>query len=134
VTHDLSSSLLAKRRRPLLGARQYEVVTDEELVGELMFPVHRRVATVIFLPADAYQSFSIEMVNVDPADPPRCVVGTIRKKKMKYQRRNSSVALPREAREVSDFNDLSKSLGRERLIAFQYVSASPPKLLRLLVR
>ena len=37
------------------------------------------------------------------------------------------LALPREAREVSRFNDLSKSLGRECLIAFQYVSASPPK-------
>jgi hypothetical protein len=51
-----------------LAAGQYEVVTDEELIEELSFPVYRRVATLIFLPADAYQPSSIEMVNVDPAD------------------------------------------------------------------
>jgi hypothetical protein len=44
------------------------------------------------------------------------------------------LALPREAREVSNFNNLSKSLGREGLIAFQYVSASPPKLLQARAR
>ena len=47
-----------------LAAGQYEVVTDEELIEELSFPVYRRVATLIFLPADAYQQSSIEMVNV----------------------------------------------------------------------
>jgi len=51
-----------------LAAGQYEVVTDEELVEELSFPVYRRVATLIFLPAQAYEPSSIEMVNVDPAD------------------------------------------------------------------
>jgi hypothetical protein len=51
-----------------LAAGQYEVVTDEELIEELSFPVYRRVATLIFLPADAYEPSSIEMVNVDPAD------------------------------------------------------------------
>jgi hypothetical protein len=51
-----------------LAAGQYEVVTDEELIEELSFPVYRRVATLIFLPADAYEASSIEMVNVDPAD------------------------------------------------------------------
>jgi hypothetical protein len=51
-----------------LAAGQYEVVTDEELIEELSFPVYRRVATLIFLPADAYQQSSIEMVNVDPTD------------------------------------------------------------------
>jgi hypothetical protein len=51
-----------------LAAGQYEVVTDEELIEELSFPVYRRVATLIFLPADAYQQSSIEMVNVDPID------------------------------------------------------------------
>jgi hypothetical protein len=51
-----------------LAAGQYEVVTDQELIEELSFPVYRRVATPIFLPADAYQPSSIEMVNVDPAD------------------------------------------------------------------
>jgi hypothetical protein len=51
-----------------LAPGQYEVVTDEELIGELMFPAYRRVATLIFLPGDAHQPSSIEMVNVDPAD------------------------------------------------------------------
>src|SRR5450759_3677548 len=37
------------------------------------------------------------------------------------------LALPREAREVSKFNDLRKSLGRGCLIGFQSVSAAPPK-------
>jgi hypothetical protein len=51
-----------------LAPGQYEVVTDEELIEELSFPVYRRVATLIFLPAQAYEPSSIEMVNVDPAD------------------------------------------------------------------
>ena len=36
-----------------LAAGDYEVVTDEELIEEVSFPVYRRVATLIFLPADA---------------------------------------------------------------------------------
>ena len=51
--------------RPL-AAGQYEVVSDEELIEELSFPVYRRVSTLIFLPP--HGSSSIEMVNVDPAD------------------------------------------------------------------
>jgi hypothetical protein len=51
-----------------LAAGDYEVVTDEELIEEMSFPVYRRVATLIFLPADAGQPSSIEMVNVDPVD------------------------------------------------------------------
>jgi hypothetical protein len=50
-----------------LAPGDYEVVTDEELIEELSFPVYRRVATMILLPADARQS-SIEMVTVEPAD------------------------------------------------------------------
>ena len=51
-----------------LASGEYEVATDEELIEGLSFPVYRRVATMIFLPAEAGQSASIEMVNVDPAD------------------------------------------------------------------
>jgi len=51
-----------------LAPGQYEVVTDEELIEELSFPVYRRVSTLIFLPAQAHKPSSIEMVNVDPAD------------------------------------------------------------------
>ncbi len=46
---------------------EYEVVTDEELIEGLSFPVYRRVATLIFLPLDARRS-ATEMVPVDPAD------------------------------------------------------------------
>jgi hypothetical protein len=42
------------------------VVSDEELIEELSFPVYRRVSTLIFLPP--HGSSSIEMVSVDPAD------------------------------------------------------------------
>lgn len=50
-----------------LAPGQYEVVTDEELIEGLSFPVYRRVATLIFLPLDARRS-ATEMVSVDPAD------------------------------------------------------------------
>ena len=51
-----------------LAAGEYEVATDEELIEGLSFPVYRRVATLIFLPADAGQQASMEMINIDPAD------------------------------------------------------------------
>ena len=51
-----------------LAAGEYEVATDEELIEGLSFPVYRRVATLIFLPADARQQASMEMVTVDPDD------------------------------------------------------------------
>ena len=59
-------SLKGVERR--LAPGQYEVVTDEELIGEQMFPVYRRVATLIFLPLNPRTPSAIEMVNVDPAD------------------------------------------------------------------
>jgi hypothetical protein len=49
-----------------LAPGQYEIVSDEELIEELSFPVYRRVSTLIFLPLDRHSS--IEMVNVDPAE------------------------------------------------------------------
>ena len=51
-----------------LAAGEYEVATDEELIEGLSFPVYRRVATLIFLPADASRQASMEMVTVDPED------------------------------------------------------------------
>jgi hypothetical protein len=51
-----------------LAAAEYEVATDEELIEGLSFPVYRRVATLIFLPADASRQASMEMVTVDPDD------------------------------------------------------------------
>ena len=51
-----------------LAAGRYEVVSDEELIEELMFPVYRRVSTLIFVPAQMSSQSSIEMVNVDPLE------------------------------------------------------------------
>ena len=48
-----------------LPAGSYEVVTDEELIEGLSFPVYRRVATTMLVPAESLQG-SIEMVTVDP--------------------------------------------------------------------
>jgi hypothetical protein len=45
----------------------YRVVTDEELIQELSFPVYRRVSTVIFVPGESYNP-SVEMVTIDPRD------------------------------------------------------------------
>jgi len=43
-------------------------VTDEVLIEELSFPVYRRVATMIFVPADSQNATSVEMVTIDPRD------------------------------------------------------------------
>ena len=48
-----------------LAAGSYRVVTDEELIEELSFPVYRRISTMIFVPA---QASSVEMVAIDPLD------------------------------------------------------------------
>jgi hypothetical protein len=52
----------------ILGAGDYRVVTDEELIQELSFAVYRRVATMIFVPADSQSASSVEMVTIDPRD------------------------------------------------------------------
>ena len=51
-----------------LPAGDYRVVTDEELIEELSFPVYRRVATMIFVPAQTHRASSVEMVTIDPGD------------------------------------------------------------------
>ena len=50
----------------VLAAGQYKVITDEELIEELSFPVYRRVATMIFVPAVSQNPSSVEMVAIDP--------------------------------------------------------------------
>jgi len=52
----------------ILPAGSYRVVTDEELIEELSFPVYRRVSTMIFVPAESHRASSVEMVAVDPRD------------------------------------------------------------------
>jgi hypothetical protein len=50
----------------VLAAGNYRVVTDEELIEELSFPVYRRVSTMIFVPAKS--ASSVEMVAIDAQD------------------------------------------------------------------
>lgn len=49
----------------VLPAGSYEVVIDEELIEGLSFPVYRRVATWMLVPAQTQQA-SVEMLTVDP--------------------------------------------------------------------
>jgi hypothetical protein len=62
-----NSPFLLKGVGRTLPAGEYRVVTDEELIEGISFPVYRRVATMIFVPAPQGAS-SIEMVTVDPLD------------------------------------------------------------------
>jgi hypothetical protein len=48
----------------ILPAGDYRVLTDEELIEELSFPVYRRVATMIFVPTSS--ASTVEMVTIDP--------------------------------------------------------------------
>ena len=50
----------------VLPAGDYRVVTDEELMGGLSFPVYRRVSTMILVPTESRQI--VEMLTVDPLD------------------------------------------------------------------
>lgn len=51
----------------MLPAADYRVVTDEELIEGLSFPAYRRIATMIFIPAQ-HSSSSIEMLTIEPLD------------------------------------------------------------------
>ena len=51
----------------MLPPGNYRVVTDEELLEELSFPVYRRISTMIFVPGQTYNA-SVEMVAIDPLD------------------------------------------------------------------
>ncbi len=50
----------------ILPPGEYRVVTDEQLIEELSFPVYRRVSTMILVPGQ--QPSSVEMVAIDPRD------------------------------------------------------------------
>jgi hypothetical protein len=52
----------------ILPAGNYEVVTDEELIEGLSFPVYRRVATMMLAPTESSQAPSIEMLTIGPVD------------------------------------------------------------------
>lgn len=50
-----------------LPAGEYQVITDEELIEGLSFPVYRRISTMMLIPAQSHAASSIEMVTIDPA-------------------------------------------------------------------
>jgi hypothetical protein len=50
-----------------LPAGEYELVTDEELIEELSFPVYRRTASWIMAPAEDTIG-TTEMIPIDPAE------------------------------------------------------------------
>lgn len=52
----------------ILPAGDYRVVTDEELIEGLSFPVYRRISTMIFVPGQSHPASSVEMVAIDPID------------------------------------------------------------------
>jgi len=52
----------------VLPPGDYEVLTDEELIEGLSFPVYHRVSTAIIVPAQSHQASSVEMVPIDPHD------------------------------------------------------------------
>lgn len=74
ITRSLSKSIvftkpfLLKGIDRVLSAGEYRVVTDEELIEGISFPIYRRVATMIFVPGATPGTSSIEMVTVDPLE------------------------------------------------------------------
>ena len=52
----------------ILPPGDYQVVTDEELIDGLSFPVYRRVSTTIQVPAESRPASSVEVVPVDPQE------------------------------------------------------------------
>lgn len=66
-TVSFANSFLLKGVDRPLPAGDYRVATDEELIESLSFPVYRRVATMIFVPAQVPRG-AMEMVTIDPVD------------------------------------------------------------------
>jgi hypothetical protein len=71
-THRKTSSFahpfLLKGVDRVLPPGDYEVVTEEELIEGLSFPVYHRVSTVISVPGQTRYASSTEMVPIDPLD------------------------------------------------------------------
>lgn len=59
---------LLKEAGRSLPAGAYEVLTDEELIEGLSFPVYRRVSTMIVVPAASPRTTSVEMLTIDPRE------------------------------------------------------------------
>jgi ABC-type cobalamin/Fe3+-siderophores transport system ATPase subunit len=60
-------SFLLKGIDRMLPPGEYRIVTDEELIDGLSFPVYRRASTMIFVPG-IHGASSVEMVAIDPLD------------------------------------------------------------------
>src|SRR5713226_6253301 len=64
-----SKPFLLKGVDRILPPGDYQVVTDEELIDGLSFPVYRPVSTMIFVPAQSgHASSAVEMVTIEPRD------------------------------------------------------------------
>ena len=63
-----NQSFMLKGVDRVLPPGEYQVVTDEELIEGLSFPVFRRASTMIFVPAQSHSTSSVEMVTIDPRD------------------------------------------------------------------
>lgn len=51
-----------------IPAGSYEVLTDEELIEGLSFPVYRRVATFILVPGTDSAANTVEMLAAEPSE------------------------------------------------------------------
>src|SRR4029077_15405516 len=63
---DFRWSVHTEGGRSIIAGWKLSVGTDEELIEELSFPVHRRVSTMIFVPGKS--ASSVEMMAIDPQD------------------------------------------------------------------
>jgi hypothetical protein len=66
ATSSFTQPFLLKGVDRVLPPGSYDIVTEEELIEGLSFPVYRRVSTVIFVPGQI--GSSLEMVAIDPLD------------------------------------------------------------------
>lgn len=60
-----ANPLRLKTLDQLLPPGEYEIITDEELIEGISFPVYRRVGTWIMAPTP---NLSVELVGVDPVE------------------------------------------------------------------
>ena len=65
-TWTFNKAFMLKGVDRLLPPGSYRVMTDEELIEGLSFPVYRRVATMMFVPGR--NGSSLEMVTIEPAE------------------------------------------------------------------
>lgn len=66
-TVTLAEAFAMASRREAIPAGCYEITTEEEPLGDLMFAAYRRVSTTIYLPLPAGKIGLGEILDVDPA-------------------------------------------------------------------